>query len=235
MNQLTSTQRKILIIAELAHNFNGDISLAKRMIWSAKKNGADIVKFQAYDIDAIKKSWESHYQELKESQLSKSDLEFLERECKKADIEFACSAFDIQRVIWLEEIGVTRHKLASRSIYNAELIEAMEATGKPIIASLGNWEGDDIPKIKNAQFLFCIPRRDVLEGGVTEFPKTFVSYQGFSDHTIGLDYAKLAIDRGAKIIEKHFTFDKNAKGCDQAASMLPEELKELVQYGEGTR
>ena len=80
------------------------------------------------------------------------------------------------------------------------------------------------------KFLFCMTRRQVEAFGVQDFPLKFDEYDGFSDHTIGLDYAKLAIDRGATIIEKHFTLDKNLPGCDQAASMTPSELKELVEY-----
>jgi len=70
-------------------------------------------------------------------------------------------------------------------------------------------------------------RRQIETFGVQNFPEKFDKYAGFSDHTIGLDYAKLAIVRGATIIEKHFTLDKNLPGCDQAGSMTPKELKEL--------
>jgi len=216
-----------LIIAEIGHNFNGDIEEAKKLIWATKENGADIAKFQLYDICTIKKPGDTHYQELKDSQLTKEQVIELAEECKRAGIEFMASAFDRERVGWLEEIGVKRHKIASRSIYDKDLIKAMEKTGKPLIASLGAWNKPYLPKIKNCQFLYCLTRRDIEQFGVRDFPENFDTLAGFSDHTIGIEYAKEAIKRGAKIIEKHFTFDKNLPGCDQSASMLPEELKIL--------
>ncbi len=55
-------------------------------------------------------------------------------------------------------------------------------------------------------------------------------FDGFSDHTIGLDCAKIALARGAEIIEKHFTLDKSMYGPDHCLSMTPDELKELVRW-----
>jgi len=218
-----------MIIAELGHNWNGDIKLAKKMIWKAKECGADIAKFQLYDIDTIKKPGDSHYQELKDSQLTREQLKELARECRKADIEFMASAFDIIRVGWLEEVGVKRHKIASRSIFDEELIDDMLMTGKPIIASLGKWDKKTFPRFK-ADFLYCVARYPALNEDFEDFPQKFAKYSGFSDHSIGTKWAKLAIDRGAKIIEKHFTLDKNMFGCDQAGSAEPQELKEICEY-----
>ena len=61
----------------------------------------------------------------------------------------------------------------------------------------------------------------------------FNTYSGFSDHTIGIESAKMAINLGAKIIEKHFTLDKNMFGPDHSGSMEPYELKQLVKYARG--
>jgi sialic acid synthase SpsE len=58
----------------------------------------------------------------------------------------------------------------------------------------------------------------------------FRRYSGFSDHTIGIDAALVAIARGARIIEKHFTLDRNMPGPDHAGSMEPHELASLCQY-----
>ena len=216
-------------IAEIGHNFNGDISLAKKMIWEAKKCGADIAKFQLYDIDTIKKPGDSHYQELKDSQLTREQLKELAIECKRIGIEFMASAFDITRVGWLEEVGVKRHKIASRSIFNEELIDNMLMTGKPIIASLGKWDKKRFPGFK-ADFLYCVSIYPTKDEDLDDFPQKFSKYAGFSDHTIGTKWAKLAIDRGARIIEKHFTLDKNMFGCDQAGSAEPSELKDICEY-----
>lgn len=222
----TKNTNKVLAICELGHNFLGNIRLAKEMIWEAKKCGADVAKFQLYDIDTIKKPWQSRYMELRVSQINKEETIELAKECKKADIEFMASAFDPEKVKWLEEIGVRRHKIASRSIYDQELIKAMEKTGKPIIASLGAWKEKELPKIKNAQFLYCVSEYPAYLKDLPSFEK----YDGFSDHTIGCYWAREAVKRGAKIIEKHFTLSNDLPGHDQKGSANPQEMKDLIAY-----
>lgn len=225
-------ESKITIIAEIGHNGNGNMRLNKLMIDEAKACGADIAKFQLYDTDKIKKVWQSRYMELKMAELTKEDVKELADYCAKVGIEFMASAFDAERVGWLEEVGIKRHKLASRSIRDEETIKAMEATGKPIIASLGQWDiAQGLPKISNAQFLFCISEYPTY---ITEkdFPWVFEprGYNGFSDHSIGTYWAREAIKRGATIIEKHFTLSKELPGFNQKGSMEPYELKDLISY-----
>jgi len=217
---------KIFVICEIGHNHNGNLKLAKLMIWEAKNCGADAVKFQLYDTDKIKKPWQSRYMELKMAELSRYEMIELKRYADEVGIEFMASAFDPERVGWLEQVGVKRHKLASRSIYDTETILTMEKTGKPIIASLGAWTGSELPKIKNAQYLYCVSE---YPAHITELP-SFEKYDGFSDHTIGGYWALEAIKKGAKIIEKHFTLSKQLPGYNQKGSAEPHELKEIVTY-----
>lgn len=222
---------KVLVIAEIGHNHSGNIRLAKMMIDEAKACGADIAKFQAYDTDKIKKPWQSRYMELKCSEPNFEELKELKEYCDSIGIEFMASAFDVERVGWLEKIGVKRHKLASRSIYDKELIEAMEATGKPIIASLGMVKGNLVPAIKNVQYLHCISEYPAYIKS-EDFPMKFVpdGLAGFSDHTIGTYWAREAVKRGATIIEKHFTLSHELPGHDQKGSAEPWEMKDFIQY-----
>jgi len=227
---METKSNKILCIAEIGHNHNGNIRLAKKMIWEAKACGADIAKFQLYDIDKIKKPYQSRYFELGVAQLDFDQAQELMNECKKADIEFMASAFDVQRVKWLDKAGVERFKIASRSIYDKELIKAIEKTGRPIIASLGAWKEDESPKIKGrVDYLYCVSEYPAYITN-EQFPTTFNGYAGFSDHTIGCYWAREAIKRGAKIIEKHFTLSKTLPGHNQKGSAEPWELKDLVTY-----
>lgn len=222
-------KKEILLCAEIGHNGNGNMRLNKLMIDEAKASGADIAKFQLYDIDTIKKPWQSRYLELKFAELTKEDVWELKRYCDKIGIEFMASAFDVERVGWLEEMGVKRHKLASRSIHDIELRKAMEKTGKQIIASLGYWDKKELPKIKNADFLFCVSEYPTY---ITEeqFPHKFDKLSGFSDHSLGTYWAREAMKRGATIIEKHFTLSNQLPGHNQKGSMEPYELKDLSAY-----
>lgn len=238
--------KKILIIAEIGHNGNGNMRLNKLMIDEAKACGADVAKFQLYDTDKIKKPWQSRYMELKMAELTFEDTKELKEYCDKVGIEFMASAFDAERVEWLEKLGVKRHKIASRSIYDKETIQAMEAGGKPIIASLGKWKFNDyvpgqefvvgesyenFPTIKNADYLYCVSEYPTY---FTEdmFPKKFTpgKYTGFSDHSLGMYWAREAVKRGATIIEKHFTLCHELPGFNQKGSCEPWELKDFVTY-----
>lgn len=247
--------KKILIIAEIGHNHMGYMRHAKLLIDEAKACGADISKFQAYDTEKIKKPWESRYFELKLSEHTKEEFQELKEYCDKVGIEFMASAFDLEHLAWLEEMGVKRHKLASRSIYDTELIKAMEATGKPIIASLGKLDDRGIPEIKNCEYLFCVaeyPTYMTAEQFPSKFGKNLeipdfkgtrymsaevcqlrtikIPMTGFSDHTIGTYWCREAIKRGATIIEKHFTLSKDLPGHDQKGSADPTDMKDLVVY-----
>jgi sialic acid synthase SpsE len=221
---------KITVIAEIGHNHMGYMRHAKLLIEEAKACGADVAKFQAYNTDKIKKPWESRYFELKLSEHTKEEFAELKEHCDKVGIEFMASAFDVEHLEWLEELGVKRHKLASRSIKDRELIDAMEKTGKPIIASLGKWKEPYLPEIKNAEFLFCVSEYPTYMTA-SQFPAEFGEpYAGFSDHTIGMYWAREAVKRGATIIEKHFTLSKDLPGHDQKGSADPTELKDFVIY-----
>lgn len=225
-------ENKVLVIAEIGHNHMGYMRHAKLLIDEAKACGADIAKFQAYNTEKIKKPWQSRYFELKLSEHTKEEFRELKEYCDKVGIEFMASAFDIEHLEWLEEIGVKRHKLASRSIYDAELIKAMENTGKPIIASLGKIDERGIPVIKNAEYLYCVSEYPTYMTA-DMFPKKFgegTPYAGFSDHTIGCYWPREAVKRGARIIEKHFTLSRDLPGHDQKGSADPTEMKDFVIY-----
>lgn len=222
----------ILVIPECGWNWNGDIGMAKELIHACADAGAKIVKFQLYDIDKIKSEKDDNYYGLKKCQLSRNDMLLLSEECTKAGVEFYASTFDVDRLLWYMETNPKRLKLASRSIHDNSLINAMLSTKLPIIASLGNWNNNKLPKFK-ADFLYCQSRRSILKDGVLNFPGTFFlpdGPTGFSDHTIGLKWPIKAVLHGARIIEKHVTLDKNLPGWDQPASLYPYELKIFIDF-----
>ena len=222
------------IIAEIGQNHNGDMRLASRMIHCAKENGADAVKFQLYDarklFPKVNNPW---FKYNCKTELSLKQVNYLAKRCKDAKIEFLASVFDIDRIGWLEGIGVKRHKLASRSIYDKELLAHLCRTGKPILVSLGMWKGKGFPVIRSkakVQFLYCVSEYPAQLSDIHLAKADFTRYAGFSDHTIGISAAMAAFARGAQIIEKHFTLDKNMYGPDHKGSMTPDELKALNRF-----
>ena len=238
--------RPIEIIAEAGINHNGDMETAKKLIHEAKKAGADVIKFQLYDPrkrpDIEQHPWKDI---VLQSRLTKRQLYFLDQECDRADIEFMCSVFDVERVGWLEEIGVKRYKIASKSIHDKELAEAITATGKPVIVSYGmresgketwidklTWEKDMSTSLK---CLYCVSNYPTALSDIDFYDNDGYSIfdslaHGFSDHTVGITVSIVAMSLGARIIEKHFTTSRVLSGPDHLLSCEPDELRQLCSF-----
>ena len=230
----------IEIIAEIGISHSGSMIIARDLIDSAKECGADCAKFQLYDVDTSfpdkkvitqDRNW---YEEVKKTQLSYKQVKTLANYCKHIGIEFLASCSDLERLSWLEEVGVKRHKVGSSMNKNKELVDAMIATGKQIIIS------DKIPityynpgRIKHPQYsvLYCIPKYPTLLSDLNLSKVLFGSaFDGFSDHTQGIEASTVAIERGAKIIEKHFCLKRDNSNPDMVCSIEPQELKTLVKF-----
>ena len=204
----------MLIIAEIGQNHNGDMVMARKLITIAKELGAGLCKFQLYD-----------HKELFGSRFPNVALSFGQAKDlfdygDEIGMEVFFSVFDVERVKWCGEIGVKRYKIAYSQKDNIELFKAVWTADKPFIVS------SDVPTIFST--LYCIPH---YPAQVNEYMLDKLSaFDGVSDHTIGIDLAKIALARGAKIIEKHFTLDKKLLGPDHILSIEPDELAELVRF-----
>jgi sialic acid synthase SpsE len=222
------------IIAEIGQNHNGDMELARRLIAEAKAAGAEVAKFQVYSArDLFPKEGNEWFDYNCKTELSRADVEMLARECRDQGIEFMASVFDVERVDWLEAVDVRRYKIASRSVRDRALVEAIARTGKPVIVSLGMWNEPTFPKLDapgEVGYLYCISKYPTDLADLHFATVDFDRYLGFSDHTIGVDAAMIALARGAQVIEKHFTLDKEMYGPDHSGSMTPAELLVLSRF-----
>lgn len=205
-----------MIIAEIGQNFDNNPSLARYLINEAKRNGADLVKFQLFD-------YEKTYGE--NSTIPKVELSFDEAKVffdfgKEIGIEVFFSVFDVERVKWCEQIGVKRYKIASL-FHDEPTIEAIRNTGKDIIEST---QYDR--RFGTSKALYC----------PSGYPQTKIELDnlkwadGYSDHSVGIDIVKIVLARKPDaIIEKHFAHDHQT-GVDAKWSMTPFELKELSEW-----
>ena len=224
----------IKIIAEIGHNHNGDMGLARELISAAASSGAHIAKFQLFDakklFSRVGNPWYEYNLSTELSQMQTSELASF---CESQNIEFMASAFDVERLMWLENLNVKAHKLASRSLNDKTLIVKMLETQKPLLVSLGMWHGEEFPPwcvSQQTYFLHCISEYPAPYEKLRLASIDFSKYSGFSDHSIGIQAACIAIARGAQIVEKHFTLDKDLFGPDHQGSMEPDELRQLVQF-----
>lgn len=231
----------VFIIAEIGINHNGNMNLAHELIRQAAMCGADAAKFQAYSVDALfGPNGEDPNPEIhagvKPLEFNKEQFAQIKEWCDEEKIEFMCSVFDDERFEWMEDLGVQRHKIASRvSKLNRPLAEKMIATGKECFMSLGfgsKMFNEDNPVVRsNVGYLYCVSEYPTEYSSLdmpTQFSKDV--FYGFSDHTLGIGASLVAIGRGAKVIEKHFTLNKAAEGFDHICSITPDELADLVKY-----
>lgn len=235
------------IIAEVGINHGGKLARAKMLIAIAKDAGADVAKFQLYDprkiLDASNFS-AADWDFILQSELSFDQTEQLKKYSDDLGIEFMASAFDLERLGWLERLEVQRHKIASRSVYDFEYVEAVQKTGKPYLVSFGMIDEtreplktslsrvrDHVPQ--NVDILYCVSHYPTPLYEITLDKFTFNGYSfytGFSDHTTGISASKVAMVWGASIIEKHITLDKRLPGPDQSCSIVAYELKSLCDF-----
>lgn len=227
-----------MIVAEIGQNWCADRLLGFKLIDEAKSCGADLVKFQLYDSKKL-------YGEYQPTELTKEMARIFFQYGELQGIEVFFSVFDVERVKWCEEMGVKRYKIAHSQGENTLLAQAVLATQKEIFVSvthvnkLRDWYNWLSRQPKQVRPLYCIAEYptsldklqffDVSLEAPDPLKSTFRAFYGFSDHTIGLDVAKIALARGAEIIEKHFAIDHKT-GIDAEWSMNPNELKELKRW-----
>lgn len=218
----------MIFISEIGMNYNGNFSLIYELIRQSKFSGADICKFQL--------GWRDKPGEINQLDLEKVNQ--IIKWCKQFEIEPMFSIINENAYEIFKETDLKKIKIASRSLkYDFNLVKKIveENSEKEIIISLGMWNEKIFPfKNKNIKYLFCISNYPTFMEDMNNFPKNFSEkdYFGYSDHSIGIDTCLLAISRGAKIIEKHFTLDKsNTTIRDHALSATPEEFRLLVNLG----
>lgn len=247
---------KVFIIAEAGVNHNGSIEIAKKLIDEAAKCGVDAVKFQSfkaknlvtkvakqadYQKENMKKEV-SQYEMLKALELSYDDHIELINYSKEKGIMFLSSPFDLESIDMLMELGIEMFKVPSGEIENVPYLKKIAKTGKKVILSTGMSNLSDIEfaldilreaGAKDISVLHCntdypTKMEEVNLTAMNTIGNAFLVEIGYSDHTKGIEIPIAAVALGAKIIEKHFTLDKNMEGPDHKASLEPDELKAMV-------
>ncbi|MHA8057409.1 N-acetylneuraminate synthase [Aquirufa nivalisilvae] len=252
--------RKTIIIAEAGVNHNGDIKLAKKLIDVASEAGVDYVKFQSFKADKLvspeakkakyqivnfEEEDDSQFKMLKKLELSHEQHVELIDYCKLKKINFFSTAFDVEGVHYLNDLGLPLFKIPSGEITNYPYLKAIAKYKKPVILSTGMSLIDDISNALNVllsnglekekiSILHCnteypTPFEDVNLLAMHQIQKIFGTAFGYSDHTLGIEIPISAVALGASIIEKHFTLNRNLPGPDHAASLEPDELKKMVK------
>ena len=254
MNQKNN---KVYIIAEAGINHNGNIDNAIDMIIAAKNIGADCIKFQAFQIDKLvsDKAASATYQKketgknkqkefLRDLVLTKEDFKLLYEKCKELKIDFLCTAFDEDLLLYLAKLGMKAVKIPSGEITNFPYLNFVAKLSLPVILSTGMSNLSEVKLAikfllnKNSKLditilhctsIYPAPHKTLNLLAIDTLLKEFNIKVGYSDHSKGNTSSIAAIGIGARLIEKHFTLNKDFSGPDQKASADVEEFSSLIK------
>ncbi len=240
------------LIAEIGVNHNGSVQIAKKLISFAKRAGFDAVKFQTYNLDGLLKKntplakyqkkgskIKNMYELLNKYSLNYKEFEEINRYCKKNNITFLSTPFDLDSAKFLNKINVQAFKISSSDNDNYLLLDLITKFRKPIILSTGMSNNFEINK--TIKYLSLQKSRLALLHCVSDYPTKLSETQlynilnlrkygycyGLSDHSLGIYSSIVAVTLGSKIIEKHITLDTNMKGPDHSASL---EVTKNIDY-----
>ena len=253
-NKTIGEDSPCFIIAEVGINHNNDINIAKKMIDAAVEACCDAVKFQTfkgklmYSKNAGTYETDGNvlniYEVMQKIELSEEWIDELMEYCKNKGIIFFSSVSDIWSVDVMEKHGMNVFKLTSYDTTNIPLLEYTAKKNKPIIMSVGGAYLSEVDEAVRTikkyndklMIMHCVTKYpapleccnlNVLETLKLAYTNNII---GYSDHTEDPIKAPVAaVVKGAKIIEKHITLDKNMKGADQRFAVNPEQLKQMVK------
>ena len=251
--------KKTLIIAEAGVNHNGSFEIAMKLVDAAKDCGADIIKFQTFSAAKLvtKQAKKASYQ-IENTKNNNSQLDMLERlelsydqqkkikdYCISKNIEFLSTAFDLESLNFLFDLGINRVKIPSGEITNLPYLRIIGSKNIPTILSTGMSNLSDIEgavnvimnsglERKKLTILHCttqypVPISEVNLNCLKTLKSAFLTDVGYSDHTESTSIPAVAVAIGAKVIEKHITLDNNMNGPDHKASLNPIKFKQMVQ------
>lgn len=246
------------IIAEIASCHNGDLDLAKALIVSAAKNGADLVKFQDWRAKNVSENDPDKYR-YEQYEFKEKWYKELIPFCKDCDVEFLTTCFNSDRAEYLSSLGLKKIKIASISLTNKELISKCGSLFDELVISTGMHTKTEIKEAimqlaintKKFTIMHCVANyptlaKDANLDRIDELKKMVEVIDhasvGYSDHSLELSIAKIAIATGISYIEKHFTLSRDLpqiphqmykdgpKITTHEISIEPHELKELAKW-----
>jgi len=242
----------IFITAEIGINHNGDMSICKELIDTAIDAGCDAVKFQKRDIGLVYKKdfldsprnspWGSTQREQKMGlEFDENQYSEIDSYCKAKKIEWFASAWDLNSQLFLRKFNCNYNKIASAMIVYDELLHMVAEEEKHTFISTGMTTYSDIENavriFKDAGCSFELmhtvstyPMKDSDANLklINTFKDKFKCNVGYSGHEVGIAISCAASALGISSLERHITLDRSMYGSDQAASVEPSGLRQLV-------
>ncbi len=251
-----SSNDSVFIIAEAGVNHNGDLNKAHQLIDEAAACGADAVKFQTFITEEIISpdaplaghhvanigQTITHFDLIKKLELPFGVFDELKKHCEDRKMTFISAPYDTPSAKFLIDMGLEIIKVPSSEMMNYPMLDVIRKSAVPVMLSTGMSRWAEIVEAVNF-VKECQSRLIVLKctsnypassaslnlNGIKRmqdvFPQTMI---GFSDHSLGHEASLVAVGMGVKVLERHFTLDKDDWGPDHKASMDPKEFRRFV-------
>lgn len=252
-NRLIGEEHPPLVIAEIGINHNGSLELAKELVDSAIRAGAEIIKHQTHVVEdemagAAKNVIPGNadisiYEIMEKSALNEEDEIALKEYIEEQGAIFISTPFSRAAANRLERMGVQAYKIGSGECNNYPLIEHIAQFGKPIILSTGMNTIDSIkPSVEifrkyktpyvllHCTNLYPTPDKLIRLGGIAKLQEAFPdALVGLSDHSIDNVACLAATALGAVVLERHFTDSMERTGPDIVCSMDEQACADLIK------
>jgi sialic acid synthase len=255
-NKIVGPGSPALFIAEIGLNHQGEVAIAKRLIDMAADCGADVVKFQKRDAEAMMiasrldvaydnpNSFGATYRAHREAlEFGKAEYQELKEYSQTKGLVMIASIWDEPSADFIEELDLPAFKIASADLTNLPLLKHVAQKGRPIILSTGMASMSDVELAvrwieqwnKDLVILYCVSTypsapADLNLNLIGEYQTRFPDYPiGYSGHETGIATSTMAVVAGAKVVERHITLDRAMKGGDHAASLERAGLERLVR------
>tara|TARA_A100001015_G_C14989135_1_gene712999 strand:+ start:983 stop:1816 length:834 start_codon:yes stop_codon:yes gene_type:complete len=242
----------VFIIAEIGINHNGDIDICKRLIDESVAAGCDAVKFQKRNIDLVytqdflnsdrESPWGKKQRDQKNGlEFNKEDYEEIDLYCKNKKIEWFASAWDLESQSFLSMFNCKYNKIASAMIVFEDLLNKVSQEKKHTFISTGMATMIDIEKavkifrnndcpfeLMHTVSTYPMEDKNANLNVINTLKKEFSCNVGYSGHETGVAISTAAAALGISSLERHITLDRSMYGSDQAASIEPAGLRQLV-------
>lgn len=243
------------VIAEIGVNHDGSVNKALELVRVAASGGADAVKLQFFraatlvhpscrlaDYQQRQGGAEDPIEMLRKYELSADDTARVVKSIRALRMVPLATPFSPNDVEAVERHRLPAVKIASPDVVNRPLLQAAARVGKPLIVSTGAATMAEVDTTAGwlrewaAPFalLHCVsaypvPPQEANLCWIGELARRFDVPVGYSDHTTGPLTGALAAGAGAYILEKHLTYDRDARGPDHAASADPAQFERYVK------
>ena len=245
--------KKIIIIAEIGINHNGNVDLAKKLILESKRCGADLVKFQKRDVKLVydkftldqprESPWGSTTLHQKEGlEFGYKEYDEINDYCKNQNIGWFASAWDLNSLDFLRKYNFKYNKIASAMIVDKKFIIEVAKQKKYTFISTGMSTIENIEEAVNIfkkqdcpfELMHCVSAYPFEDGKANLHLIKFlkeryncdVGYSGHEKGGLAISYAASAL--GISSLERHITLDRTMYGSDQAASLTIKGFEQLV-------